>query len=164
MPDSQHIRLIWLWLAILVIVCDQATKIWASTELIYQTPVAVMPFFNLTLKHNTGAAFSFLAHENGWQRWFFSALAIGVSIGLISWMRTLLSEQKGMAIALNLILGGALGNVIDRLYYGYVIDFIDLYYQQWHFPAFNLADSAITIGAFIIMLDALRGKTDERLQ
>lgn len=151
----------WLWIALLVIALDQASKFWAVASLGFHQPMPIIPFFNLTLMHNTGAAFSFLAHESGWQRWFFSVLAIVVSAALIHWLRTLRRDEIAMGIALNLILGGALGNVFDRLYYGYVIDFIDIYYQQWHFPAFNIADSAITVGAFIILLDALRGKAHD---
>lgn len=151
----------WLWIAVLVITLDQASKFWAVASLGFHQPVPIIPFFNLTLMHNTGAAFSFLANETGWQRWFFSVLALVVSGALIHWLRTLRRDEIAMGLALNMILGGALGNVFDRLYYGYVIDFLDLYYQQWHFPAFNIADSAITIGAFIIAFDALRGKSND---
>jgi signal peptidase II len=139
-----------------VIILDQLTKIWATQTLTFNQPIAVLPFFNLTLLHNTGAAFSFLANAGGWQRWFFTILAIGVSFVLVLWLARLKSNQYGLASALALILGGALGNVIDRLNYGYVIDFLDFYYKTWHWPAFNIADSAITIGAAILIVDAFR--------
>lgn len=146
----------WLWLSLFVIILDQLTKIWATQTLTFNQPIAVLPFFNLTLLHNTGAAFSFLANAGGWQRWFFTILALGVSFVLVLWLARLKSNQYGLASALALILGGALGNVIDRLNYGYVIDFLDFYYNNWHWPAFNIADSAITIGAAILIVDAFR--------
>jgi signal peptidase II len=139
-----------------VIILDQLTKIWATQTLTFNQPIAILPFFNFTLLHNTGAAFSFLANAGGWQRWFFTILAIGVSFVLVLWLARLKSNQYGLASALALILGGALGNVIDRLNYGYVIDFLDFYYKTWHWPAFNIADSAITIGAAILIVDAFR--------
>ncbi len=146
----------WLWLSLFVIILDQLTKIWATQALTFNQPIAVLPFFNLTLLHNTGAAFSFLANAGGWQRWFFTILAICVSFVLVLWLARLKSNQYGLASALALILGGALGNVIDRLNYGYVIDFLDFFYKNWHWPAFNIADSAITIGAAILIVDAFR--------
>jgi len=146
----------YLWLSGLVIVLDQISKwLMVSWLSLYET-VVVMPFFNLTMAHNYGAAFSFLSNAGGWQRWFFTGLAIAVSIVLIVWLRGLKPQAKLEALSLSLILGGAIGNVIDRLYYGYVIDFIDIYYGYYHWPAFNVADSAIVIGAILLVLDTLR--------
>lgn len=152
----------WLWLSALVIVLDQLSKLWASTALDYAEPVPLMPFLNLTLMHNSGAAFSFLSQAGGWQRWFFALVAIAVSAILIIWLKRLSPAQRWLAAALALVLGGALGNVFDRLYFGYVIDFIDVYYQAWHWPAFNVADSAIFVGALMLIIDSLRGERGDR--
>lgn len=151
-------RLKWLWLSVLVIVLDQLTKLWASSDLIYGRPVPLLPSFNLTLMHNTGAAFSFLNSAGGWQRWLFALIALVVSIVLVLWLRRLTSAQRWLAVALALVLGGALGNLIDRLYLGYVIDFVDVYYDKWHWPAFNVADSAIFVGVVMLIIDSLRGE------
>ncbi len=148
----------WLWVSVLVVVLDQAAKFLASGMLILHDPVAVLPFFNLTLMHNPGAAFSFLADASGWQRWFFTVLAAIVSIVLVVWLRRLPPQEKWMAAALALVLGGAVGNLIDRLMYGYVVDFIELYYKDWYYPAFNIADAAITVGAVMLVVDTLRSK------
>ena len=147
----------YLWLSLLVIVLDQLTKYMASTLLVYYKPQAVIPMFNLTLMHNTGAAFSFLDDADGWQRWFFTIIALAVSVFLVLWLKRLTVQERLQAIALSLILGGAIGNVIDRIWLGYVIDFLDVYYGQWHFPAFNIADSAISIGAVLIIYDSFFG-------
>ncbi len=155
-----EIMLKWLWLSAGVIGLDQLTKYWASQALHYHVPVPVMPSFNFTLMHNTGAAFSFLSDAAGWQRWFFAAVALGVSAALVVWLKRLPAGQRWLAVALALIIGGALGNLVDRLVFGYVIDFLDVYYGQWHWPAFNIADSAITVGAVILAVDALfEGRT-----
>lgn len=146
-----------IWIAVAVIVLDQFTKQWASTALQLSDPVPVIPFVNLTLMHNTGAAFSFLSDAAGWQRWFFSALALIVSVAIIAWLKKLHAGQTWLAVALALVLGGALGNVWDRLWLGYVVDFIDVYYGTWHWPAFNVADSAITVGAIMLVIDGLFG-------
>ncbi len=151
-------RLYWLWLSLLVIVMDQLTKLWASSDLIYGRPVPLMPSLNLTLMHNTGAAFSFLNEAGGWQRWLFALIALVVSSVLILWLRRLTSAQRWLAGALALVLGGAIGNLIDRLYLGYVIDFVDAYYDKWHWPAFNVADSAIFVGVVMLIIDSLRGE------
>lgn len=151
-------RLYWLWLSLLVIVVDQLTKLWASSDLIYGRPVPLMPSLNLTLMHNTGAAFSFLNEAGGWQRWLFALIALVVSTVLILWLRRLTSAQRWLAGALALVLGGAIGNLIDRLYLGYVIDFVDAYYDKWHWPAFNVADSAIFVGVVMLIIDSLRGE------
>lgn len=145
----------WLWLSGLVIVLDQLSKWLAENALTLYRPVPVLPFFNLTLMYNTGAAFSFLANAGGWQRWFFLALSLIISIILVIWLSRLKAGEGRLAAALALILGGAMGNLIDRALHGYVIDFLDFYYGQWHWPAFNLADSAITIGAVLLVVDSL---------
>lgn len=168
MPDQMNLSdqtgslgaLKWLWLSALVIVLDLATKAIASHYLVMHQPLPVFPGFNWTLMHNTGAAFSFLSDASGWQRWFFSIIAIFVSVGITFWMKRLQSNQVWLAISLALILGGALGNVWDRLTLGYVVDFIQVYYDKWAFPAFNIADSAITVGAAILVIDSLRGGPD----
>ncbi|MCB1821223.1 MAG: lipoprotein signal peptidase [Candidatus Competibacteraceae bacterium] len=145
----------WIWLSLLVIVLDQATKYLAETLLVMHQPVPVTPFFNLTLTYITGAAFSFLADADGWQRWFFLGLGALVSMGLVIWLTRLKSQEKWLAVALALILGGAIGNLIDRAWLGQVIDFIQLYYDRWYWPAFNIADSAITVGAVLLVVESL---------
>ena len=152
----------WIWLAVVVVILDQLSKYIASTSLEMHQPIAVMPMFNWTLMHNPGAAFSFLANESGWQRWFFSVIAVVVSAVIVLWIKRLEQHEKWQAIALALILGGALGNVIDRIWLGYVVDFIQVYYQQWYFPAFNIADSAISIGVAMIIIDSVREYRDEK--
>ncbi len=142
------------WLAVAAAVCllDQLTKLAATTYLEYGLPRAVMPGFNLTLLHNTGAAFSLLNDAAGWQRWLFSAIAVVVASGVVWWLAHMDRSDRWEACALVLILGGALGNLIDRLRFGYVVDFIQIYYRQYSFPAFNIADSAITVGACMMLL------------
>lgn len=152
----------WLNLSVLIVILDQLTK-WISVSLLdlYET-VPVMPFFNFTMAHNYGAAFSFLSSAGGWQRWFFAALAVVVSGALTIWMKKLKPNAKMEAAALALIIGGAVGNVIDRFVHGYVIDFLDVYYGSYHWPAFNIADSAICIGAVLLILDSFRNKTESQ--
>jgi len=151
----------WVWVSALVIIVDQLTKLWAISALAYADPVSLMPSFNLTLMYNTGAAFSFLSEAGGWQRWFFAVVAVLISTVLLIWLKKLKPEQRWLAVAITLVLGGALGNVWDRLYLGHVIDFIDIYYHQWHWPAFNIADSAICVGAVMMIIDGLR---DDKLK
>jgi signal peptidase II len=145
----------WLWLSGVVLVLDQCSKLIADAWLVLHQPVVLLPFLNLRLAYNTGAAFSFLHDAAGWQRWFFIGLALVVMAVLVVWLARLAAHQTGTALALSLILGGAAGNLIDRVVYGHVIDFIDFYYRSWHWPTFNVADSAITIGAGLLILDAL---------
>ncbi len=140
-------------ISVLVVVLDQITKYIADTSLDYRVPVNVMPSLNMTLVYNQGAAFSFLSDAGGWQRWFFMALSLIISIVLIVWLRTVDKNRRYLAWGLALILGGAIGNLIDRTLYGHVIDFIDAYYRSWHWPAFNIADSAIFLGACLLILD-----------
>jgi signal peptidase II len=147
------VTLRWLWLSGGVVALDQAGKFLASRLLVLHDPVPVLPLFNLTLAHNTGAAFSFLRGAGGWQRWLFSILAVAVSVAIVFWIRRLPATARWTAAALALVLGGALGNLWDRLAHGYVVDFIDLYYGPWHFPTFNLADSAISVGAAMLLLE-----------
>jgi len=151
----------WLWLSALVAALDLATKAVASHYLVLYQPVPVFPGFNWTLAHNSGAAFSFLASESGWQRWFFSVIALVVSIGITIWIKRLKPTEIGLAVALALVLGGAIGNLWDRVTLGYVVDFIDVYYQQSHWPAFNIADSAICVGAVLLVIDSFRGERDD---
>ena len=154
----------WLWLSGLVIVLDQVSKWLMVSWLSLYESVAVMPFFNLTMAHNTGAAFSFLAQAGGWQRWFFVSFTAMICLGLFVWLKKLNVNAKLEAVAISLILGGALGNVIDRFYHGYVIDFLDVYYGSYHWPAFNIADSAIVIGAALLIIDSFRSKSKPDLQ
>jgi signal peptidase II len=144
----------WYLLALAVVLLDQYTKGLASSLLEYGRPKPVFSWFNLTLQHNTGAAFSFLSDAGGWQRYFFSVVAVIISIALAVWLLTLSRGQWLLALALGLILGGALGNLWDRLAHGYVVDFISVHYGGWYFPAFNIADSAITVGAACMLLDS----------
>jgi len=141
----------WLWLSAAVIVLDQITKYVAERSLVLYSPVEVTSFFNFTLVYNPGAAFSFLGDASGWQRWFFVVVAFGASIFIFWWLRNLDRGERWTAASLALILGGAIGNVIDRLWHGHVIDFVDLHYAGYHWPAFNIADSAITVGAVILV-------------
>ncbi|MDY6943113.1 MAG: signal peptidase II [Pseudomonadota bacterium] len=158
MSRSWQAPLGWFVLASLIVACDQFSKWLALRWLTPYEPWPIVPGFNLTLVYNPGAAFSFLSTADGWQRWFFLALAVGVSVWLSVWLVRL---RKGLVIlpmALSLILGGAIGNAIDRVLHGHVIDFIQLYYQQWYWPAFNAADSAITVGAAVFLWLSIRGQ------
>ena len=145
----------WLGLAAIVLLLDQLTKITISQMLTYGQSKPVTSFFNLVLAHNKGAAFSFLATEGGWQRWFFTAIALGAVI-FILWLLRKNAGQRMFSTALALILGGAVGNLIDRTLHGHVIDFLDFYVGNWHWPAFNVADMGICIGAALFVLDELR--------
>ncbi len=153
-------RLGWLWLTTLVFVLDQASKWFFETELnLYQQIVVIPDYFSWTLAYNTGAAFSFLADSSGWQRWLFAVIALVVSGVLVVWLKRLKPEETWLAVALALVLGGALGNLYDRVVLGHVVDFILVHWQnRWYFPAFNLADSAITVGAVMLALDMFKAK------
>ncbi|VAW77865.1 Lipoprotein signal peptidase [hydrothermal vent metagenome] len=150
----------WLGLSVAVIVLDQITKYLAEANLVYAQPMSVFPSFNLTLLYNPGAAFSFLSDAGGWQRWVFAVISLLASVFLIGWLRKLKPEQYWLALALALVLGGAVGNLIDRLLLGHVIDFIQLYYQSFYWPAFNIADAAISVGAVMLVWDALSTKPE----
>jgi signal peptidase II len=145
----------WLSCAVGTIALDQLTKWLVLAKFREGERLNLLPFFDLILAYNPGAAFSFLAGAGGWQRWFFTGLAIVVSVFIIMWMRK--EKRTLLLVALTLVLGGAIGNVIDRLIHGKVVDFILLYWKDWYYPAFNIADSAITIGAILLIWDSLFG-------
>jgi len=146
----------WLWVSMVVLILDQCTKLLADAMLSMHQSVVLLPFLALRKAYNYGAAFSFLGDASGWQRWFFIVLALVVIAILVTWLRRLPADNTGARMALVLILGGAAGNVIDRLVYGYVIDFIDVFYGSWHWPTFNIADSAISVGVFLLLVDSFR--------
>ncbi len=147
--------MLWLGVAAVVVLLDQLSKITMARLLAYGESEAITGYFNLVMVYNQGAAFSFLSNQGGWQRWFFSALAAGVSVFIV-WMLRKNGHQRMFCWSLSLILGGAVGNLIDRVAYGHVIDFLDFHVGGWHWPAFNVADGAITIGAALFVLDELR--------
>lgn len=148
------VMLKWLWLSLGSLLLDQASKIAVDKSMQLHESIAVVPFFNLTYMRNTGAAFSFLSEAGGWQRWLFTLLTIIITTVLVVWLSRLQKHETLLAVALSLILGGAIGNLIDRVLYGYVIDFVDVYYQTWHFATFNIADSAISIGVALMLLES----------
>lgn len=165
----------WLGIATLIVIVDQLTKYWASNTLTYAEPVTFLPYFNFTLLHNYGAAFSFLSEAGGWQRIFLGVIAFLVSVFLVTWILCIKPEKKLEICGLSLVLGGALGNLWDRIYLGYVVDFIDWFYvtateeclsffyyifstQSCHWPAFNIADSSIMLGAACLIVDMFLGK------
>jgi len=152
----------WLWLSLLAVILDQASKLAIAGSMQLYQSIEIVPYFNLTYVHNTGAAFSFLSEAGGWQRWFFAGLALVISVVIAVWLARLKQHETLLAVALSLILGGAIGNLIDRLAYGYVIDFLDVYYQTWHWPAFNIADSAITLGVILMLVESFGlGKSED---
>jgi signal peptidase II len=142
----------WLWLSAVVLALDLWTKSLAENSMQLYQRIEILPFFNFTLAYNSGAAFSFLADAGGWQRWFFALIALVATIVIIAWLLRLRAERM-VALALSLILGGAVGNLWDRLTLGHVVDFLDFHWAGYHFPAFNIADTAITIGAVLLILD-----------
>jgi len=144
----------YLWVVAVVVVIDQVTKYYALLHL-RNSEIVVAPFLNFALAFNTGAAFSFLSNAGGWQNLFFVGVAFVVSVVILLMIRRLGANETQVAVALMLVLGGAAGNVIDRVRFGYVVDFIDVYYRSWHWPTFNIADSAITVGAILLVMDAL---------
>lgn len=154
----------WLWLSVstLVIFLDLQTKRLASESLVLYNSHEVFSGLNMTLAHNYGAAFSFLNNAGGWQRWFFVVLASAISLVLLVWLLRLPRQEWRTGLSLGLIIGGAIGNLIDRIQLGYVVDFIDVYYRTWHFPAFNVADSAITVGVVLLLLDGILQALEQR--
>jgi signal peptidase II len=146
----------WFLLSLLVLIVDQVSKVTVASSMHLYESIALVPSFQLTYVHNPGAAFSFLSDAGGWQRWFFIALSSVVSVLISIWLVRLPAALRWQAIGLALVLGGAVGNLVDRVLYGYVIDFLDVYYRSWHWPAFNVADAAITIGAVILLVDSFR--------
>ncbi len=143
----------FLWVSLVVVLADQATKLWILANFNEYQVVQVWPVFNLTLVYNTGAAFSFLADAGGWQRYFFTSLAMVVSVVLVTWLKSMRAHERLVAWAVALVLGGAIGNLIDRLAYGKVVDFLQWHWEQYYFPSFNLADSAITLGVILLLID-----------
>lgn len=170
MPDStlrgvgaRHRARFWVWLAgaLAIVVLDQVSKLYVNSHLQYGERLHVLPVFDITLLYNPGAAFSFLAADGGWQRWLFTAIALGAA-GLIIHLLRKNPGQTLFCASITAILGGAVGNVMDRLQHGHVIDFFLFYWRDWYFPAFNVADVAITCGAALLILDELLRMRRER--
>ena len=151
----------WLWLSLLAVVLDQATKWWIIDAVEYGEHMPVFSWFDVTHAHNLGAAFSFLHDAGGWQVYFLTGVALVISVLLLWWMKSTPKSNKVLGMSYSLILGGAIGNLYDRVMYGYVEDFIYVYYQSWDFPAFNIADSAITLGAIMLLIDSLLFSTNK---
>lgn len=154
-PFRNKQALVWLLMAVVIVVLDLWTKNLATQKLSLYRPVEITSWLNMTLAHNYGAAFSFLSDAGGWQRWLFTVLASVVTVVLVVWLLRLPANEKLTGASLGLIIGGAVGNLVDRVNLGYVVDFIDVYYRGWHWPAFNLADSAITCGVILLLVDGL---------
>jgi len=155
MPEPRHSSWIrWLALSAAIVAADLATKAWVTATFRYGETLEVTPFFNLVLVHNAGAAFSFLAGAGGWQRWFFTVVAVAIS-AVIVWMLRKPGNGRVLSCALALVLGGAIGNLYDRVTLGYVVDFVQLHAAGWYFPAFNVADSAITVGVALLIWDSV---------
>lgn len=152
----------WLWLSAVVVILDQLTKQWVEESFVLYETYPVTGFFNLTLVYNTGAAFSFLADEGGWQRWFFTLFAATISAYLVYWLLQLKKQQIVLPLAIAMIIGGAVGNLIDRVLYGHVVDFLDFYIADWHWPAFNLADSAIFLGVVLFVWESFFSGNDSQ--
>ncbi len=150
-------QLKWLWLSLAVILIDQVTKQIAEAQLSLHEPVNLIPYFDWYLTYNTGAAFSLLADAGGWQRWLFTVIAIVVCVVIVQWIRKLPPEDSLTALSLGLILGGAIGNLIDRILLGHVIDYIQVWLGSYPFPAFNIADAAISVGAVLLILSSFIG-------
>lgn len=152
----------WLWITLLFLVIDQVTKQWVVNSMELYQSFEVLPIFNITYAQNPGAAFSFLADQGGWQRWFFTAIAFIASIVFFVWLKRTTKEQTLLAIALACMLSGALGNLIDRVLFGYVIDFLDFHWQGYTWPTFNIADSVIFIGAALMIIDSFKQEQDKK--
>ena len=151
--SGSYYNFLWLLVAVAVLIIDQTSKYWAMYHLPLREFVPVSPFFNLFFNYNTGAAFSLLEEASGWQQWFFSILAIIISTAIINWLYKMeRGKDKFLKIALMLVMGGAIGNLIDRIFFGGVRDFLDFYWRTHHWPTFNLADSAICVGAFLLAI------------
>ena len=151
----------WLWLAVIVLVLDLGSKMWVMGHFQLGESMPLIPFFNLTYAHNPGAAFSFLADKDGWQRRFFAGIALAIVIALLVLMYRSSAAQRLNNIAFAMIIGGALGNLFDRMVHGFVIDFIDFYVNDWHYPIFNLADSFICVGAVLVILEGFIASKDK---
>ena len=162
MPRLQPITLLWFAIAATVLLSDQYSKLWIMERYAYGEGEFITSFFNLVRAHNYGAAFSFLSDAGGWQRWAFSLLAAVISVVIALWIARLTVQRKLEGLALALILGGALGNLYDRLTLGYVVDFLDFHWSASHFPAFNIADSGISVGAVLLILDGFINKPDSQ--
>jgi signal peptidase II len=150
----------FLWISVLVFIADQYSKALVLENIELYQAIQILPFFNLTHVYNYGAAFSFLDDAGGWQRWFFTIIAFAVSALVLWWLKQTTLKQKMLPIAFTLIIGGALGNAVDRLIHGYVVDFLVVYYQDWYWPAFNVADSAICVGAVLLIIDMFKNKEE----
>ena len=151
-----------LWLSLLVVVLDQWSKHWIVANFREFEVLTVWPVFNLTLVYNTGAAFSFLSDAGGWQRWFFIIVGVLVSLIMVVWLSRLQSRERWTALGLALVVGGAVGNLIDRIMLGKVVDFLQWHWHDWYWPSFNLADSAITLGVVLLLIDGLFGASSEK--
>lgn len=146
-------RLLWVIFAAVIVLVDQITKVWADASLVYGQPNPILPVLDITLHYNPGAAFSFLSDAGGWQRWFFTVISAAVSVYLLVWLMKLRRQQWLLSMALTLVLGGALGNLWDRVRLGHVIDFISVHWGNAYFPTFNIADAAISVGAVLLIID-----------
>lgn len=152
----------WYWVAVMVFIADQLSKIWVIDNFDLYESVQLLPFFNFTYVRNYGAAFSFLSEAGGWQRWFFAFIAIGFSALLTYWLRKQSSSLWRTNLSYTLIIGGAIGNLVDRLMHGFVVDFLDFYYKTSHYPAFNIADSAIFVGAVLMIIEAFKPEVSDK--
>ncbi len=153
--SSSRTALVWIWISLLVILLDQYSKYWISNTIQLHDSYDLIPYLRLFLDHNTGAAFSMLAQYPHLALYLFSSFSALVVMGLLFWLFTLQSSSRWVAVSISLILGGAIGNLIDRVRFGYVIDFIDVYVNQWHWPIFNIADSAVCVGAVMLVIDII---------
>ncbi len=152
---------LWMLIAILVVMLDQLSKWWIRALFELYESLPVFPGLQIIYVRNLGAAFSFLSSAGGWQRWFFIVLSLLASIAIVIWIYRLPNHRRLEALGLSLVLGGAVGNLVDRVLLGYVVDFIDVYYQSWHWPVFNVADSAITVGVVIMIVDIVFNQRHE---
>ena len=152
--SARKVIALYFLLSMVLVIVDQLTKLWIVNDLQLFQDINILPIFDITHVRNYGAAFSFLSDAGGWQRWFFTSISLIVSILLGYWMCKTPPSKKYLLVAYSLILGGAVGNLLDRMMLGYVVDFLHFYYDEWHFPAFNVADIAISIGAGFLILDS----------